>query len=163
MAWYPQLNAAITKEARARNIPMPDLNNLPPSGAVNFCFPHFFLLPTFGNMLSYRSRPLGPEKCLYEIWSLSLHPEDEQSPRPIAPHPMAADDPRWPGIPAQDFANLPLQQEGLHAEGFEYMRLARDVEGVISNNHRVIDGFLAGVPTEKLIKGMQIACSSASP
>ncbi len=47
-------------------------------------------------------------------------------------------------IPAQDFSNLPKQQKGLHAKGFEYMRLSDRIEGLISNFERVIDGFLAG-------------------
>ena len=47
-------------------------------------------------------------------------------------------------IPAQDFSNLPRQQKGLHAKGFEYMRLSDQIEGLISNFERVIDGFLAG-------------------
>ena len=36
-------------------------------------------------------------------------------------------------IPAQDFSNLPRQQKGLHAKGFEYMRLSNQIEGLISN------------------------------
>jgi phenylpropionate dioxygenase-like ring-hydroxylating dioxygenase large terminal subunit len=157
--WYRQLNDAITRDARARNIPMPDLNAIGPCAPDNFCFPHYFLLPTFGNMASYRIRPLGPEKCLFELYSLSLYPEDEVRPRPTAPVPMAPDDPRWPPIPAQDFSNIPLQQLGLHAEGFEFMRLSRDMEGSISRYHQVIDGFLAGVEQDWLVTGMQIACA----
>ena len=57
----------------------------------------------------------------------------------------------------QDYYNLPLQQEGLHSGGFEYMRLSRDEEGRISNYQRLIDGFLGGVDQEKLTKGYQIA------
>ena len=32
-------------------------------------------------------------------------------------------------IPAQDFSNLPKQQKGLHAKGFEYMRLSTRSRG----------------------------------
>jgi hypothetical protein len=60
------------------------------------------------------------------------------------------DDPRWPPIPAQDFSNLPRQQQGLHARGFEYMRLSALAEGHLSNLERVIDGFLAGLPYDRL-------------
>jgi hypothetical protein len=70
---------------------------------------------------------------------------------------MAHDDPRFPPIPQQDYSNLPLQQLGLHAKGFEYMRLSHRVEGMISNYQRLIDGFLGGVATEKLTSGTQIA------
>ena len=41
------------------------------------------------------------------------------------------------------------------APGFEFMRLSQDVEGLISNNHRVIDGFLAGLGYDKLVPAMQ--------
>ena len=58
-------------------------------------------------------------------------------------------------IPAQDFSNLPKQQKGLHAKGFEYMRLSDRIEGLISNFERVIDGFLAGVPYEQLVGAIQ--------
>jgi hypothetical protein len=68
---------------------------------------------------------------------------------------MAPDDPRWPPIPAQDFSNLPKQQLGLHTKGFEYMRLSDKVEGLISNFERLVDGYLAELPYEKLVPAMQ--------
>ena len=68
---------------------------------------------------------------------------------------MAPDDPRWPPIPTQDFSNLPRQQRGLHAQGFEYMRLSNVVEGLIGNYHRLIDGFLAGLPDSQLVPASQ--------
>jgi hypothetical protein len=68
---------------------------------------------------------------------------------------MAPDDPRWPPIPTQDFSNLPRQQRGLHAVGFEYMRLSPYVEGMIANYQRLIDGYLAGLPYETLIPAAQ--------
>jgi phenylpropionate dioxygenase-like ring-hydroxylating dioxygenase large terminal subunit len=157
--WFGRLNQEITSRARARNIPMPDLNALPYASYVEFCFPHYFLLPMFGNAASYRIRPLGPEKCLFELWSLSLYPEGEKRERPVAPVPMRHDDPRWPPIPQQDFSNLPLQQLGLHAKGFDYMRLSRDREGLISNYQRLIDGYLSGVEKDKLTRAMRIVCS----
>ena len=99
----------------------------------------------------------SPESCLFEIWSLILYPEGAQRPRPVAPQPMAHDDPRFPPIPKQDYSNLPLQQLGLHAGKFEYMRLARSVEGMISNYQRTLDGFLGGVAREKLVPAMRVA------
>jgi Rieske 2Fe-2S family protein len=68
---------------------------------------------------------------------------------------MKYNDPRWPPIPTQDFANLPRQQKGLHTQGFDYMRLSRQVEGLISNNHRLIDGYLAGLDYDKLLPAAQ--------
>ena len=67
---------------------------------------------------------------------------------------MPHDDPSWPPIPAQDYANLPRQQKGLHS-GFEYMRLSADVEGLISNYQRLIDGYLADLPHDKLVEAVQ--------
>ncbi|MFY9764885.1 MAG: aromatic ring-hydroxylating dioxygenase subunit alpha, partial [Mycobacterium sp.] len=67
----------------------------------------------------------------------------------------APDDPHWPPIPAQDFSNLPRQQMGLHSKGFEYMRLSDQIEGLISNFERVVDGFLAGLPYDTLVPAIQ--------
>ena len=107
-----------------------------------------------------RIRPLGPETCLFELWSLMLYPEDEQRERPTAPTPMPHDSDSYPDIPKQDYSNLPLQQLGLHAGGFEYMRLSKDVEGLISNYQRVIDGFLEGRDKDELAKGIRVASGS---
>ena len=88
---------------------------------------------------------------------LVAHPVPERAAqgRPTPPEPWECDDPRWPPIPAQDFSNLPRQQQGLHAKGFEYMRLSERVEGHISNFERTIDGFLAGLPYERLVPAIQ--------
>jgi phenylpropionate dioxygenase-like ring-hydroxylating dioxygenase large terminal subunit len=159
--WYRTLNDEITRRGRARGVPVPDLNAVAashPTSAVMYMFPHYFLLPMFGNMSAYRIRPLTAETCLFELWSLTLFPEDEVREPPVAPVPMAHDDPSWPPIPKQDYANLPLQQLGLHARGFQYMRLAREIEGLISNYQRLIDGFIEGVEPDKLTKGQQVVC-----
>jgi len=162
MAFYGRLNQEITTQGRARKVPVPDLNRVAATvefNAVEFMFPHYFLLPMFSAMSSYRIRPLTPETCLFELWSLSLFPEDEEREPPVAPPPMRHDDPNFPEIPRQDYSNLPLQQLGLHAKGFEYMRLSRDMEGMISNYQRLIDGYLAGVEPSKLAKASQIVNS----
>ncbi len=153
-AWRTALNDAVVKWYQSAGCDIPDLNDLDRRGfnqSINFCFPHYFMLPTFSSASSYRIRPLGPEETLFELWSLTRFPPDRQPGRPTAPEPMAPDDPRWPPIPAQDFSNLPKQQKGLHAKGFEYMRLSDKVEGLISNFERLVDGYLAGLPYEKLI------------
>lgn len=90
-----------------------------------------------------------------EIWSLVRFPAGEEPTSPPAPEWWAVDDPRWPPIPAQDFSNLPKQQKGLHARGFEYMRLSAGLEGHIANCHRVLDGFLAGLPSERLLPAVR--------
>ncbi len=66
------------------------------------------------------------------------------------------DSQEFPRIPRQDYSNIPIQQKGMHSEGFEVLRLAKDVEGLISNNHRLIDGYIAGVAPEKLARATQM-------
>jgi phenylpropionate dioxygenase-like ring-hydroxylating dioxygenase large terminal subunit len=157
-AWRSAVNHAVTTWHRARGCDFPDLNDLDRRkmiDAIRFGFPHYFLLPQFSSASSYRIRPLGPEETLFEIWSLTRYPDDKSPGRPVAPEPMAPDDPSWPVIPAQDFSNLPKQQKGLHAKGFEFMRLSTEIEGLISNFERVVDGFLAGLPYERLVPAIQ--------
>ena len=96
---------------------------------MGYCFPHYFVLPMYSSASSYRFRPLGPEETLMEIWSLTRFPEGSEPGQPTPPEVWERDDPRWPPIPAQDFSNLPRQQRGLHAKGFEYMRLSEKAEG----------------------------------
>ena len=75
-----------------------------------------------------------------EIWSLDAVPGGRASRRsPTPPEAWECDDPRWPPIPAQDFSNLPRQQKGLHAKGFEYMRLSERARGThleLRTDHR---------------------------
>jgi phenylpropionate dioxygenase-like ring-hydroxylating dioxygenase large terminal subunit len=156
--WRSTLNDAIVKWYRSAGCDIPDLNELDRNGIVDpigFCFPHYFLLPTYSSASSYRIRPLGPEETLFELWSLTRFPPGREPGKPVPPEPMAPDDPRWPPIPAQDFSNLPKQQLGLHTKGFEYMRLSDKVEGLISNFERLVDGYLAELPYEKLVPAMQ--------
>jgi glycine betaine catabolism A len=95
-----------------------------------------------------------------EIWSLTRFPEGAVRPKPTPPEVWEYDDPRWPPIPAQDFSNLPRQQQGLHAQGFEYMRLSEKAEGHLSNLERTIDGYLAGLPHDKLLTALaEVNCN----
>ena len=156
--WNRTLNDAVTAAHRRRGADIPDLNELERSGMnepMGYVFPHYFVLPMYSSASSYRFRPLGPEETLMEIWSMTRYPEGEASPRPQPPEVWAHDDPRWPPIPAQDFSNLPRQQRGLHTKGFEYMRLSERAEGHISNFERTLDGFLAGLPYERLLPALQ--------
>ena len=156
--WHHMLNDAIVEWHRSRGSDVPDLNELEEKGLnepMGYCFPHYFVLPMYSSASSYRFRPLGPEETLMEIWSLTRFPDDEQPTRPTPPEPWECDDPRWPPIPAQDFSNLPKQQRGLHARSFEYLRLSEQVEGGISNFERTVDGFLAGLPYERLLPALQ--------
>ena len=151
--WERELSQAVVDFHRGRGATIPDLNELEAAGTnepMGYCFPHFFVLPMYSSASSYRFRPLGPEETLMEIWSLTRFPEGgEPGPLPV-PEPWAHDDPRVPPIPIQDFANIPRQQQGLRSRGFEYMRLSAEIEGHISNYHRLIDGYLAGLTREQL-------------
>ena len=161
-AYFGRFNDAVTADGRKRGLPIFDLNQVAATHkfyGVEFIFPHFFVLPQFSAMAAYRIRPLGPESCLFEIWALSLHPENEERERPVAPVPIPCDDPSFPEIARQDFSNLPRQQRGLHAKNFEVMRLSKDVEGMISNYQRLVDGYLAGVDPAKLAKANQVVNS----
>jgi hypothetical protein len=122
---------------------------------MGYCFPHFFVLPMYSSASSYRFRPLGPEETLMEIWSLTRFAPGQEPDTPPIPEAWAPDDRRWPPIPRQDFGNLPKQQLGLHAQGFEYMRLSELGEGHISNLHRTIDGFLEGLSHPQLRKALE--------
>jgi nitrite reductase/ring-hydroxylating ferredoxin subunit len=151
--WYSILNDAVVKAGHARGEPTPDLNALmmsEPLQGVEYIFPHFFLLPTLSSFSSYRVRPLTPETCYFEIWSLTLFPEGEEPAPVMDPVVLPHDSQDFPPIPRQDYANIPRQQLGLHAEGFEYMRLGFDIEGLISNYQRCIDGYIAGKASAKL-------------
>jgi phenylpropionate dioxygenase-like ring-hydroxylating dioxygenase large terminal subunit len=155
--WNRTLNDAVTSWHRERGADMPDLNDLSERG-INLeffqCFPHWFVLPMYSSATSYRFRPLGPEETLMELWSLTRYPEGEEPPPPTPPEWWACDDPRWPPIPQQDFSNIPRQQLGLHAYGFEFMRLSAGLEGHISNFQRTIDGFLAGRSHRELLPAL---------
>jgi phenylpropionate dioxygenase-like ring-hydroxylating dioxygenase large terminal subunit len=158
MEFRRQHNDAVMAWHHGAGMDIPDLNALDAAGlasSVNFCFPHYFLLPMGSSASSYRIRPLGPEQTLFELWSLTRYPPGEEPPPHKTPIAMAPDDPRWPPIPTQDFSNLPRQQRGLHTKGFEYMRLSSKVEGMISNYHRLIDGYLAGLGDDELVPAVQ--------
>jgi nitrite reductase/ring-hydroxylating ferredoxin subunit len=156
--WDAQLNDTVTAWHREQGHDMPDLNELEARGMnqpMGYCFPHFFVLPMYSSASSYRFRPLGPEETLMEIWSLTRFAPGQEPDTPPIPEAWAPDDRRWPPIPRQDFGNLPKQQLGLHAQGFEYMRLSELGEGHISNLHRTIDGFLEGLSHPQLRKALE--------
>jgi nitrite reductase/ring-hydroxylating ferredoxin subunit len=157
--WFGMIQDQITKQLRAKGEPVPDLNAVAvsdPVNAVEFLFPHYFLLPFFTSMSSYRIRPLGPESCLFELWSLTGAVPGKEPATPLEPTFLPYDSKEFPPIPQQDYANIPRQQQGLHAEGFAFMRLSKDTEGLISNYQRIIDGYLAGVAPAKLASATQL-------
>ena len=136
-AWNRTLNDSVVELAPGRGAVTSPTSTSSTSTGLNepmgYCFPHYFVLPMYSSASSYRFRPLGPEETLMEIWSLTRYPGGER----------AGTDRRRPScgsatihggrpILAQDFSNLPKQQRGLHARGFEYMRLSERLEGHIS-------------------------------
>ena len=153
MTWYGIVCQAITKQLRERGEDVPDLVSVMrdhPVEAVEYLFPHYFLLTYFSSMSSYRIRPLGPESCLFEIWSLTQYPEGQEPEPPMEPTILPFDSQDFPMIPRQDYSNIPIQQKGLHSEGLDVLRLSKDREGLISNYQRLIDGYIAGEPLAKL-------------
>ncbi|MEO6093076.1 MAG: aromatic ring-hydroxylating dioxygenase subunit alpha [Novosphingobium sp.] len=153
MMWLGMVMHQITHQLQAKGEPVPDLCAVAqsdPINAVEFLFPNYFLLPYFTSMSGYRIRPLGPESCYFEIWSLTTFPEGHEPDPVMEPIVLPYDSADFPPIPRQDYSNIPLQQRGMHAKGFEFMRLSKDIEGMISNYQRIIDGYLAGVPSQKL-------------
>jgi nitrite reductase/ring-hydroxylating ferredoxin subunit len=150
---------AITQDGRRRGLPIFDVKAVCeayPSMANEFIFPNFWFLPMFGCMASYRIRPLTPETCLFEIWSLILVPEGEPYASPRQPTLLPHDSPDYPLIPRQDYSNLPNQQLGLRSGEIEFQRLSRTHEGLISNFHRLIDGYLAGLDGERLARAAHV-------
>ena len=161
-AFIARAQEEVTKDGLARGAPMfdiPSVNQSHPFHDVEFMFPHFFLLPSFAAMSSYRIRPLTPETCLFEIWSLVLRPEGQPFDTPRAPTMLPYDSPDFPEIPMQDYSNLPIQQLGLHAARFTHMRLSREQEGMISNYQRLVDGYLAGLDSQALARATTVVNS----
>jgi carnitine monooxygenase subunit len=159
-ALYGRAYAEVTADARSRGAEMFDLVEVTqsqPYHAVEFMFPHYFLLPYFGAMSSYRIRPLTPETCFFELWSLVIRPESEPHETPTEPTVVPYDSAEFPEIPRQDYSNLPIQQLGLH--NLTHMRLAKHEEGMISNYQRLIDGYLAGLDKETLRNAQNVVNS----
>jgi carnitine monooxygenase subunit len=153
MHWFGAVQHQISEQLKARGENVPDLNAVAvshPIKAVEFLFPHYFLLPFFTSTSAYRIRPTGPETCLFEIWSLTHFVPGEEPAPVMEPTVLPYDSDQFPPIPRQDYSNIPIQQVGLHAQGFDYMRLSSTIEGMISNYNRIIDGHLECKPADKL-------------
>lgn len=157
--WFAMVNEQVMRDGRARGEPTPDLNALAPSAPirpVEFIFPNYFILPCFSSQAVYRVRPLGPETCIFDLWSLTLFPEGQEPEPVMEPTVLPYNSTDFPPIPQQDYSNIPLQQVGLHAKGFEFMRLSKDIEGLISNYQRLIDGYLNELPSEALARANRL-------
>lgn len=161
--FYKAATDIIVEDTKARGAESFDIAAaLQDQNAVEFIFPNFFLLPGFRSMASYRVRPLTAETCLMEIWCLVPRVEGSDDEPLTEPVMLPHDSADFPVIPRQDYANLPLQQLGLH--GLDYMRIGKgtghfDGEGLISNYQRVLDGFLAGLSHGTLQHAQNVANS----
>jgi phenylpropionate dioxygenase-like ring-hydroxylating dioxygenase large terminal subunit len=144
-----ELVKAIYEYAEHAGIPLPrpDPAALGRWGGVFFIFPHYFVLPQYGNALTYRFRPLRgqPERCLLELWSITIPgPGEDSGRRPEMQGPFAADDSEhWPLIPLQDFSNITRQQRGVHNAAFGASRISNVYEVGIAHLHQEIDRYLA--------------------
>lgn len=153
LTWLGMVAHKIGTELKARGEPVADVcavKQSHPINAVEFMFPHYFVLPSITSFSAYRIRPLGPESCYFEIWSLTTFPEGQEPDPVLEPTVLPYDSPDFPPIPRQDYSNIPIQQQGMHADGFEFMRLSKTMEGLISNYQRILDGHLAGVDPKVL-------------
>ena len=139
---------ALYEHATGAGIPMPPPGeNLKLWGGEIFLFPNYFMLPMFGNSLSYRSRPYedDPERCRFEIWSLTTYPESHDPGRARSEGRYAKDDTEnWGLIPRQDMGNIERIQRGLHSRGFRDRGSRPSGSGPISNMHEELDRHLAG-------------------
>ncbi|WP_051792627.1 aromatic ring-hydroxylating oxygenase subunit alpha [Amycolatopsis jejuensis] len=137
---------AIYDYALEHNLPMrrptPDVK-LRWSGIFQL-FPNTIILPQYGNAIQYRSRPLGPDRCIFELIGLTLKPDGEQAERAGLEGVFAADDEAAFGlVPRQDFGNIEAQQRGLRTRSHREQRLSDVYERGISNLHEQIDSYLA--------------------
>ena len=153
MMWFGTVMHMISAQLTARGENVPDLPAVAvshPVNAVEFLFPNYFLLPFFTSTSTYRIRPTGPESCFFELWSLTHFAPGTEPPVVMEPTIVAYDSKDIPPIPQQDYSNIPIQQLGMHATGFDFMRLSKDKEGMISNYNRILDGHLEGKDPAKL-------------
>ena len=153
MTWFGTVQHLISTQLKERGENVPDLNTVcqtDPIHAVEFLFPHYFLLPFFTSTSAYRIRPTGPETCFFEIWSLTHFAPGTEKPPVMEPTILPYDSDEFPPIPRQDYSNIPIQQKGLHAKGFDFMRLSAEKEGMISNYQQIIDGHIEGKDPKKL-------------
>jgi phenylpropionate dioxygenase-like ring-hydroxylating dioxygenase large terminal subunit len=137
---------AIYRAASDEGVTLPRLEPAALSrwGGVFFVFPHYFVLPQYGNALCYRFRPLGAERCLMELWSVSIPAEGASVGRPAMQGPFAPDDiAHWPQIPMQDFNNITRQQRGMHNRSFSMTRLSHKYEVGIAHMHQEVDRYLS--------------------
>ena len=157
--WNRTLNDAVVRWHRDRGHDVPDLNELDEQG-INLtffhCFPHYFVLPMYSSASAYRFRPLGPEETLMEIWSLARFPEGERARRgPRRPRCGSATIPAGRRSPRRTSRTSRGSRRASTRRASSTCACPSGLEGHISNFQRTVDGFLAGLPYERLLPALQ--------
>jgi len=124
-------------------LPTPDAEDFAHIG-INFVFPNLMFLPTLGNALCYRGRPnhLDPDSAIWDVWSLTIFPEDE-TPPPYETQVVDWREERQVGrVLFQDFANMYESRAGMRSRSFEGLRLNTRQEMSLLHVQQEIDRYL---------------------
>jgi hypothetical protein len=134
-----QFITEIYADGAANGMPLPETLGL----GLACVFPNVALINNLGNSMLYRFRPSGhdPQRCIWDIWSVSLAAETSPPKRPSLER--LADQADLPHIYAQDASNMERQQKGLRASRFGASVYSPRYEPIIPNMHRVLDEYLA--------------------
>ena len=136
--------------AEAAGIPMPQLTaeQAREYGGVFYVFPNLMILPSFGNALMYRVRPMpgDPDSCYWDVISCKLFSDDVLPPKLKKQTVHHLDLEAVGLIPYQDFSNMEEVTVGMHSQGFDGINLNLRQEQGILNMHREIDNYLFGSP-----------------
>jgi hypothetical protein len=128
-------------QAAARGFPLRPYT--PESSGFAHIFPNTVLISAYGHAIIYKFRPHGldPERCIFDIWSVSLRAEDTPPPsRPTRTGPVPQSE--IPFILAQDVSNMERQQRGLRTQGFDHELISGRYEPMIINFHQALDRVL---------------------
>jgi phenylpropionate dioxygenase-like ring-hydroxylating dioxygenase large terminal subunit len=133
-----QFHTQVYVDGEAIGVPVPPR----PSLGHAYVFPNSALISYLGNTLWYRFLPdaKDPEVCTWEIWAVSQRPADEPMVRPELQE--LTHQRELPPVYQQDASNMELQQRGIRSRGFTHDIYAPRYENMITNMHRVLDGYL---------------------
>jgi hypothetical protein len=62
---------------------------------------------------------------------------------------------KWSALPVPHATEVPVRVPKASSFGPDFCRMERELQWRDSNSHRDIDGFRAGLPTEKLLPGLR--------
>ena len=123
---------------------------------MGYCFPHYFMLPMYSSATLV---PLPPARARGDAdGDLVAHPV------PGGPRARAAGAARGLGVRRRALAAHPhagllepaAAAEGPPRQGLRVHAPVRRLEGGIANFERTLDGFLAGLPYEKLLPALRV-------